>query len=189
MTEDTEKQLTQHTSYKKEIIIGAAVVIGILVSIGLIAFAIKNSGPNIVYQPLTACTYLTGTEARTLMGDKTLSTNNDSPAIKGDLATTKCGYADGNPDNAALRVAALVVRSGINDNGVEQNRSEFTNGTPTQAIETINDIGDKAYFNLANGQLNVLKGRDWFILNYGLGSSPESNSVEDSVKLAKLVLN
>lgn len=40
-----------------------------------------------------------------------------------------------------------------------------------------------------NGQLNVLKGSNWFIVSNGLGAAPEANIVQDAVKLAEKVLN
>lgn len=189
MTVNTETEQAHSTSFKKEIFIGAAVLVGLLAIVGLIVLGVHNSGPKIDYQPVAACTYFSGPEALELLGDKTISTNNDSPVISGDMATSKCGYADGNADTNKLLVAAIIVRSGINDKGVEKNITEFTNGTPTNNVEVVKDVGDKAYFNQVNGQLNVLKGHDWFILTNGFGSSPEANTMDDAVKLAKLVLN
>ena len=184
MTETTEP-----TSYKKELIIGAAVVLAVLVIVGAIALFIYNSTPKVVYQPAIACDTFTVAEAKEVLGDGTLSTNNNEPVVSGNTATSRCGYTDGNSNTDSMLVAAIIVRSGINDTGVQQNKTEFANGTPAQAVEIIKDLGDSAYFNQTNGQLNILKGRNWFILSNGLGSAPEANNVEDAVKLAQAVLN
>jgi len=194
MTKNTEIEQSEVTevaeskSYKKELIIGAAVVVGSLAVIGVIALAIYSSIPKVVYQPATACALFTQAEAQELLGDSTFNTNSDAPVISKNFGSSKCGYADGNPDKEKVVVAAINIRSGINDNGVQQNKSDFTNGMPTQGVEEVKDLGDKAYFNFSVGQLNVLNGRDWIIFSYGVGSTPQENTVENAVMLAKKVV-
>lgn len=182
-------EITEPTSYKKELIIGAAVVLAVLAIVAAIVLFIYNSTPKVVYQPAVACETVTSVEAKELLGDAAFNTNTNDPVLSGNTATSRCGYASGTANTETMLVAAVIVRSGINDTGVQQNKTEFANGTPTQAVEIINDLGDSAYFNQSNGQLNVLKGRNWFILSNGLGSAPEVNSKEDVVKLAQKVLN
>ena len=193
MTEKSDPKeietIAQATSYKKELIIGAAVVVGLLAIVAIIALFIYNSTPKVVYKPTSACSTFTPAEAQVLLGASAFNANTNEPVLSGNTTTSRCGYTDGNSDTTKMIVAAIIVRSGINDKGVEQNKTEFVRGTPTQAVEVVKDIGDSAYFNQANGQLNVLKGRNWFILSYGLGSAPEANTVEDATKLAQKVLN
>ena len=194
MTKNTEieqpevTEMTEPKSYKKELIIGAAVVVGFLAIIGIIALAIYSSIPKVVYQPAKACELFTQLEAQELIGNSAFNTNADAPVLSGNLAVSKCGYADGNPDKEKVIIAAINVRSGINDKGVDQNISEFKSGIPSQGVEEVKDLGDKAYFNLAAGQLNVLNGRDWIIFSYGVGSAPQENTVENAVLLAKKVV-
>ena len=88
-----------------------------------------------------------------------------------------------------MMVAAIIVRSGVNDDGVEQNKAQFAAGKPKKAgIESVKGVGDEAYYNSELGQLNVLRGRDWLILSYGLGSDPLANTLDDAKKLAHAVL-
>jgi len=189
-TEPKEKTLeTQNASYKKELIIGSIVALSALAIVAAIVVFIYNSTPKVVYEPAVACDTLSVTEAKELLGDGAFNTNTNNPVLSKNTATSKCGYADGNVDTEKIQVAAVIVRSGVNDEGVQQNKDEFANGIPTQAIEIVKDVGDSAYFNQANGQLNVLKGRNWFVLSYGLGSAPEANTVESVLKLAQKVLN
>ena len=173
---------------KSDTIIGIAVIIIVAALIVSIVAFIQNSTPRIVYQPAKACDLLTIEKAREMLGNRTLKSGVSDPVQNENTATSKCGYTDGNPDTKNLVVAAIVVRSGINDKGVEQNRSEFTSGRPDVDVEIINELGDSAYYNQANGQLNVLDGRNWIIFSYGVGSSTDTNSVEKSVELAKKVL-
>ena len=196
MTENTELEekpaeiptQDQPTSYKKELIIGGIVVLAVIAIIAAIVFAIANSGLKVDYQPTVACDTLTSLEAQELLGNSAFNSADDPAVISGDLATSRCGYTDGTADTNTMIVAAVILRAGINDKGVEQNKTEFAQGTPTQGVEIVNDLGDSAYFNQVNGQLNVLKDKNWFIFSYGQGSSPENNKIEDVVALAHKVI-
>lgn len=174
---------------KSDFIIGVIVVIiFIALIVSTIAF-IQNHLPRIVYQPTNACELLTLKKAKEFLGERTLKSGATAPVQNENTATSKCGYTDGNPATENLIVAAIIIRSGINDTGVEQNRTEFAGGRPDENVEIINELGDSAYYNQANGQLNVLNGRDWIIISYGVGSNPETNTIEKSVELAQKLLN
>jgi len=192
MTENTENLEvpieTQPTSYKKELIIGGIVVLTVIAIIAAIVFFIANSGPKVDYQPTVACDTLTSLEAQELLGNSAFNSANDPAVIAGDLATSRCGYTDGTNNTETMIVAAVILRAGINDKGVEQNKTEFTQGTPTQGVERVKDLGNSAYFNQVNGQLNVLKDKNWYIFSYGQGSAPENNKLEDVVALAHKVI-
>jgi hypothetical protein len=192
MTENTDIDKTPiefpQTSYKKELIIGAIVVFAVIAIIAAIVFAIANSGPKVDYPPTVACDTLTSLEAQELLGNSAFKSADDPAVISGDLATSRCGYTDGTNNTETMIVAAVILRAGINDKGVEQNKTEFVDGTPTQGVEVVKDVGDSAYFNQVNGQLNVLKDKNWYIFSYGSGSAPEANTVEDAVALANKVI-
>lgn len=176
-------------SYKKELLIGSSIIVGILALIVAIVLVIQNSGVKIVYQPTSACELLTIYEARELLGNATIQSNISEPVLSGNTATSRCGYTDGNANQDELIVAAVMVRSGINDKGVEQNKTEFKNGRPIDNTETIENLGDAAYFNSDNGQLNILDGYNWIVLSYGVGSAMEANNLEDAVRLGQKVVN
>lgn len=173
---------------KNEMVIGIAVVTVVLLFAIAIVLLVQSSTPKVVYQPAKACDLLTLAEAKELLGASTLNSNATSPVISRNTATSKCGYTDGNPDKNNMVVAAIIVRSGINDDGVKQNKTEFTEGKPTINIETVSDLGDGAYFNNEHGQLNVLDDKNWIIISYGLGSDPIGNTVENAVQLARKVI-
>ena len=173
---------------KKALVISALVVVGIAVLVLAITLFINNSTPKIVYQPANACDLLTPKKAQELLGSASIHSNVQTPVISDDTAVSKCGYTDGNPDVNNMIVAAIIVRSGINDKGTEKNKTEFDAGRPADNVEDVKQVGDKAYFNRANGQLNVLRGHDWIIFSYGTGASPSTNTLEDAVKLSSKVL-
>jgi len=176
------------TTYKKQILTTGIVLLVLAAITTGIIFLVKNSGTKIVYQPANACDLLTPDEARDLLGNKSIHSGVETPVLQGNTATSKCGYTDGNPDMNSAIVAAIVVRSGVNDKGVTQNQKEFDAGRPTKNVEDVQRVGDKAYFNRDNGQLNVLKGHEWILFSYGVGASPSTNTLDDALKLADKVL-
>jgi len=175
------------TDHKQSFIVGAWAGAAVLF---LIALFFYNNPPFVQYQPADACTLFTPSEAEDLLGDHVSNVETDKPVISGDTATSKCGYGDTTLDQSTRKVAAVAIRSGINDRGVKQNKSEFrTSESNNKATSTpIDSLGDDAYFNSVNGQLNVLDGRKWLIISYGVGSTPQSNTIDDTVTLAHLVL-
>lgn len=175
-------------SRKTELIIGAVVVVILLSIVATIAILVNNSQTKVVFEPTKACDILTMAEIEELLGPNAILSGTTEPTLSGNTAVSKCGYTDGNPDTSKMIVAALMVRSGVNDEGVELNKTQFAAGRP-ENTETVNDIGESAYFNKENGQLNILDGYNWILISYGPGLEQQSNTVEDAVKLAEKVLN
>jgi len=174
---------------RNELFIGLAIVGGLILLTIIIALLAYNSVPKVVYQPTKACDLLTDSRAKELLGSGALRGNATDPVQTENIATSKCAYSDSNPDVNSMMVAAVIVRSGVNDAGVAQNKTEFKNGKPTEHVEAVKNIGDDAYFNQERGQLNILNGRNWIILSYGVGSTPELNTVEKTVELAHKILH
>lgn len=166
----------------------ASAVIFIVIIIAAVALLTQLSKPNIVYQPAKACDLLTASEATELLGSKTIPSSSSDVIISDDTGVSKCGYTDGDPDTNNMIVAAIIVRSAINDNGIQKNKTEFVAGTPKTGVETVKGIGDRAYFNQMSGQLNVLNGKNWIVISYGVGNSPETNTIEKAVELARKVI-
>lgn len=174
---------------KSELFIGsiaAAIIVAIIV--GVIVFA-STRGTTITYQPSNACDLVDQSEAKELLGDRVLKSTQNSPVVSEDSAVSRCGYTDGNADASKAVVAAITIRSGINDDGVEKNKSEFSEAKTGLGVETVEGIADDAFWNVQNGQLNVLNKYDWIILSYGVGSTPKENILEDARKLADKLLN
>ena len=188
MNEHVETTKAYVKKYKTELIIGVSIMLVVAVVIAAVVVVVYNSTPKVVYQPAKACELLTMSEAKSLMGEKTLNSNIQNPVQSGNIATSNCGYTDGNPQTDDMIVAAISVRSGINDDGVRQNAAEFSAGKPTQGAETVKGIGDDAYFNTQSGQLNVRDGKNWIIFSYGMGSSPTMNTLEQTLDLARKVI-
>lgn len=181
---------TYITTRNKEFVVGVAVILGGIILVIVIALFIQNNTPKIMYQPAKACDLLNLAEAKELLGSKTVSSTSKDPVLSrsGNNAASECGYTDGNPDVDNMIVAAISVRSGVNDDGVQLNKTEFATNKASKNVEIVKDLGDSAYFNLKLGQLNVLEDRNWIIFNYGIGSAPETNTVDKAVELARKTL-
>lgn len=178
----------QYIKERSDTFIGTG-VLTVLVGIVLVVIAVNHfSGPVVVYQPAKACDLFTPAEAQDLLGDKVISVESNNPVIKDDFATSKCGYSDSNPDKDAMRVTAVAIRSAINDEGDLQNQNDFAKAKSNNIVDTIKGFGDDAYFNRNSGQMNILDGKKWIILNFGTSSTPETNTAEDAVKLAQKVI-
>jgi len=175
-------------THKDYFITGSWITAAILLIIVVTAVYVYSVSPKIVYKPMHACDLLTPTEAQQLLGDKIIASKAEKPVVADETATSKCSYTDENPSQGAMRVAALAVRAGINDDGVAKNKADFAIAKQNNAVEVVEGIGDGAYFNTTNGQLNVLDGYNWLIVNYGIGSAPQTNTVEQASELARKVL-
>jgi hypothetical protein len=176
------------TAHRKKLTIGAGIAL-IVVLLTTVAMLFVYNLPKDTYQAVNACELLTPAKAQALLGDKVISVDTKAPVVSGDTATSKCSYTDSNPDKNKMMVAAIAVRSGVNTKGTQQNKTDFTDNTPSQGVEKVKDLGDSAYFDKAQGQLNILDGRKWIILSYGVGSTPEANTLDKAVDLAKKVLH
>ena len=175
-------------TYKQYIVTCVVVVACVLAAAMLIMIFVRSSAPKLVYEPVGACRLFTTDEAKGLLGAATVQSNDTEPAISGNTAVSKCGYTDGNRTTEQMVVAAVIVRSGINDSGVAENKEDFVRLQPRGSTEVVQNLGDAAYFNLTNGQLSVLDGRQWIIVSYGVGSTPEANTKENAIRLANVVI-
>ena len=174
--------------HKRQFKTGVIFVAGtgvVVLFVALFAYNNQSKLPTIVYTPVSACDLLTKSEAEKLLGGDVIP-NSTEQTIDGDTAKSKCSYSDTNADN--FRVAAVAVRSGINDAGVSKNKQDFAASKKANTTELVTGVGDDAFFNKTNGQLNILTAKTWLILNFGLTSDVTSHSIEDAIKLANKVI-
>lgn len=188
---DFKKYLQAAKTYiaeRSDLFVGIGVVAGLVLIVGIIALVVQLSGPRIVYQPAKACELLTPARAQDLLGDKVFSVDSNNPTIADNVATSKCAYTDQNADPTQMRIAAVAVRSGINDEGDAKNKAEFAQAKRAVGTEgNVEKLGESAFFNASNGQLNILTGHMWLITNYGLASAT-ANTLENATELAHKVL-
>src|SRR5690348_14135180 len=130
------------TTRNKEFIIGVSVIVVGAVLIGSIAVYVYTSRPKIVYQPTKACALLSEESAKELLGSKALRSSSKDPVLaeSGNTTTSECGYTDGNSDVDNMLVAAISVRSGVNDEGVQLNKREFATNKSSREVEIVKDL-------------------------------------------------
>ena len=160
-----------------------------LIGVGtLIALFIYNQP--VVYEATTACNLLTPAKAMDALGDKVIQTGDSKPSASGDVATSKCGYTDENSDKDQMAEVSVAVQSAINDKGIAQNKSDFSQhrSALSSKAETVKDLGDSAYFDMNTGYLNILDGKRWIMVSYGIGQAPDSKPMADVVALAHNIL-
>jgi len=54
----------------------------------------------------------------------------------------------------------------------------------------VKDTNNKEYLHTTTGVFNILSdgGKRWIRLSYGIGSTPQANTLDDAVKLAHIIL-
>lgn len=173
---------------KRQFKAGGYIVLGVAVIGFVIMLFIYNYLSRqvvIKYTPVAACSLLAQDEAETLLGGKAIQRATEQ-TIEGNLASSKCSYTDMNANN--FQIAAVAVRSAINDAGVATNKEQFTANRTANKTEKVTGIGDEAYYVPLNGQLHVLKDKQWLILSFGSASDTSSHTLDATKRLANKVI-
>lgn len=139
----------------------------------------------IVYTPLDACNLLTENSAKSILGTQKVINNRTAPTIDttANVGTSKCSYTDSNMDN--MSVVAVAVRSGINDKGVEKIKNDFSASRANNKTESVDGLGEDAFFMKVNGQLNVRDDHHWYIFSRSSGDDPTNTTKEQAIDFAK----
>lgn len=181
--------ITFITAHKSDLFAGAGVALFVLAVAATVVIVVLNGRPSHPYPAVDACNLLTESEARTLLGATIINSNNSGPVVSGDTSVSKCSYTDTNPDENRMEVAAVAVRTGVDDKGVAQNAADFKKAETRTGTKAVKTLKHKAFFDETTGQLNILDGHSWVILSYGVGSTQTANTLADGIRLANLVLN
>lgn len=151
---------------------------------------IKTGSNSVVI--VDACDVLTEVTAKNILGDA--AAKGDLPGSQvstKDVSVSSCVYTAKIDPAVAVRLSntkgvSVLVRAAKTNSGSDSNKSQFGSAKPA-GVQDVAGIGDAAFFNPQFGQLNVLKGGNWYILsNYSGGSS--SGTVESNKKLADLLV-
>lgn len=138
-----------------------------------------------------ACDVLTEAIAKNILGDA--AAKGDLPA--GDVATkdvsvSSCVYTVKIDPAAAVRISntkgvSILVRAAKTTAGSDSNKSQFTTLKPT-GVQDVAGIGNAAFYNPTFGQLNVLKGGNWYIVTNYSGTAA-IGTVESNTLLANAI--
>ncbi len=141
-----------------------------------------------------ACNVLTDQAAKQLLGEAAVKgAVPPSVGATGDISVSNCTYYTKSDTGsimeqaASKKTASVLARSAKTKTGADSNKVSFTSGKPADS-QDVTGYGDKAFWSPKMGQLNILKGNNWYILTYYTGTKP--NGVLDQVKqLADAIAN
>ncbi len=116
---------------------------------------------------VSACKVLTPEVASAYLGQKVSS--DQAPDTTGDdIVVSSCtyttAYVAGQPDS--IKSVNLLARSAKSSAGADTNASVFGAQRPGDA-ETVEGLGDDAFWSPSTGQLNVYKNSNWYIITAG----------------------
>ena len=186
----------------KKVLIGILVAIVVVIaSIGTyIAMKPNSSSDNTPLQntekssvklsAVKACDLFIETEAKQLLGESAKSADNTAPASSDDVSVDTCSYTNNSSSVPEIRVATVMVRSALTDDGLNSNKEAFEAGgsaNPANAI-AVEGYGEKAFWDPATYQLAILKDNMWIGVVFG-GTNPTNNTLDDAKRAANLVLN
>ncbi len=141
-----------------------------------------------------ACDVLTQAAAEAALGaDIEKGDTSAGNASTNDISVTNCVYTNKAATTGSIqerlqsnRSIGILARSGKTKLGAESNKAPFTSAKPA-GVEDVSGYGDEAYFNPATGQLNILKGGNWYIVTYKIGTGATKSTMADTKPLADAI--
>jgi hypothetical protein len=146
------------------------------------------------YVTVEACSVLTEAAAKQVLGEGAVKGDTGAAnASSNDISVTNCSYTV-KPVATGLALeqlqnseaVSLLVRAARTKAGVDSNKAVFGKQKPA-GVEDVAGYGDRAYFNPAVGQLDILKGNNWYILSHYIGTSPTKATLAEAKELADAV--
>lgn len=181
----------------RKLIAGIGVLILAVIGVGLFLIFKPEQEPvrNVVtktnssnkYVVKKACDILTLSNAKQLFGIENVTTNpedNTASTETNDIVQSSCTYV-AKTGPSGFQTASILVRSATSDAGNSSNSQHFIQKRPVNT-QDVTGYGDRAYWNIQLGQLNILKGNTWYIVSLG---SPTINqrTLGETEKLAKVI--
>lgn len=166
-----------------------AVIVAVVLIVGVSVFFLthknktnaSNSSTNTStvstnYAAVAACSVLTSSIANQILGSSAVkATPPADTESTSDIAFSECIYSAG-PTVDPPHMASVAIRSAKDSTGAASNSSVFTSAGMPSGAQTVTGYGDKAYWDPSMGQLNILKGSNWYILNNYTGTSPTNGT-------------
>jgi hypothetical protein len=135
-----------------------------------------NTTGNTAYTVTNACDVLTSSSAQQLFASAAVKgTTPGGGESTSDIAFSECIYMT-EPNIDPPHVVSVAIRSAKDSAGAASNKSVFTpSGEPT-GVQKVTGYGSSAYWDPSMGQLNILKGNDWYIVSNYTGTSPANGT-------------
>lgn len=181
------KRFVQLVNNNKKASIRVAGLAVIVLFIG--ALFVYDRTPHYTYQPAKACDLLTPSMAMDILGDKVINHEANKPVVSGNTAVSKCSYSDQNAEQSQMKVVAIAVRSAVEDEGMIENKRDFEGVKKVDETQSVSGLGSAAFYDTTRGQLNVIDGRNWLIINISAGGEEiKAAPMEEAVSLARKVI-
>lgn len=172
------------------------IVVALIVALGGVVYVLAGaedkpgnsaSHDNTDYAAVNACDLLKLDEAQAILGKSASLGATVADTKSKDVNVSTCSYTNNASAVADIKVATIVVRSALSKTGANSNKAVFGKGTP-QGVQKVEDFGDEAYFTPSLGQLNILDGNNWLIVNYG-SNNLRSQTLDNAKSVAHLALD
>lgn len=141
------------------------------------------------YGAKDACNYLTQDIANVMLGAGANKGDNTPGASSDDVSVSTCTYTsatDGTLESAKnVHTATLLLRAPLTDTGAESNKEPFAN--QKEGAVSVAGYGEKAYWDPAMGQFNVLQKDSWLIMSVGPAQASQRTQ-DDAQKMAQAIL-
>ena len=142
---------------------------------------------------VSACELFSIDDARQVLGESAEKPEDlaGADASSDDMEVTQCLYEvppaeAGSADEQ--KQASLLARSAKTDSGARSNEEVFSGAAKPANVEDVSGYGDAAFWNPEFGQLNILKGSNWYILQVG-GSVPSERTLDEAKQLADVLIS
>jgi len=143
-----------------------------------------------------ACDVLTETVAKQVLGEGASKGDTSAGnASSDDVSVSNCTYTFKTVTSGSALAQAqsttatgLLVRAAKTKAGAEGNKAVFGSSRPA-GVQDVSGYGDKAYWNPTYGQLNILKGNNWYILSHYTGVNPAQGTLDQAKQLADALKN
>lgn len=176
---------------KSYIITGVAVI---LAAAGAIAYFVSrpqssytnSSATERTFAQHDACQLLTEEKAKSILGTMAVLGSDSLPSSTDDLKVTNCTYNNDAGNFKDIISISVLVRSPLNKDGHNSNVQAFENPAII-GEQPVDGYGEKAVWNAATGQLNVLKDDNWIIITYGK-TTPSSRTLGEVKPAATKIL-
>lgn len=135
-----------------------------------------------------ACKIFTDADAKAVLGEGVQKGDDTPQASSDDIKVTNCSYTLPSSDVKKIKVATVVVRAPLTDEGIKSNEAVFGDGTPTGS-EKVTGYGSDAYWTPGAGTLNILREHSWIMITYGTPNPTEHTLADARLVADKIMAN
>ncbi len=137
-------------------------------------------------QTKSACDVLTVRVARGLLGSVARQASPAPDAGSGAVTVSTCTRTNRATNVRKARTASLLMRVAKTETGAKSNETVFDSSSIPKGARMVEGYGEKAFWNPAYGQLNILERGNWYILAVG-PVDPQKHTLKETEKLADAI--